>query len=223
MHGTSFYNLGTVVDDAIGPVWQSVVDYISTQTEPIDYEEGSRISIEGRDIEEPSGTLTVAQALANNSGVHPVKGYIVGSINNNQPIIGEGVHAPSNLLLADDPSETDRAKMLPVQLVNQTPVRNGLNLVNNPENLGSYVRITGSLETYFGTPGMRSPSDYTFIEDPEEPGEPEPPVCSYDAWKSSTIYTAGDRVEHDGVFYEAQWWTQAKSQVILVNGMFGRS
>ncbi|PAE94062.1 5'-nucleotidase C-terminal domain-containing protein [Shouchella clausii] len=210
MHASTFYNLGTAIDNSYGPVWQAVVDYVSTQTEPIDYTEGSRIAIEGKEPEDPTGTLTVAEAIANNSGTKAVKGYIVGSINNNRPIIGEGSHAPSNLLLADSPDETDRAKMLPVQLVNGTPVRNGLNLVNNPENIGKQVRITGSLETYFGTPGMRNPSTYGFIEEPVEP-DPELPACDYKAWDKTAIYTAGDRVEHEGDFYEAKWWTQGEN------------
>lgn len=211
MHGTSFYNLGTATDDAIGPVWQAVVDYISSQTDAIDYAEGSRITIEGKEVEEPSDAITVEEALADNSGNKPVKGYIIGSINNNQLILGEGSHAPSNLLLADDPNETDRNKMLPVQLVNGTAVRNGLNLVNNSENLSQFVSITGSLETYFGTPGMRSPSTYRFIEPPTAPEpEPEPPLCEFDSWNKEVVYTSGDQVEHNGSFYEAKWWTQGE-------------
>ncbi|GAF19163.1 5'-nucleotidase [Bacillus sp. JCM 19046] len=210
MHGTNFYNLGTAIDDAIGPVWQAVVDYVSSQTGAIDYTEGSRITIEGKDVEEPTDAVTVKEALENNSGNKPVKGYIVGSINNNQVIIGEGSHAPSNLLLADDPSETDRSNMLPVQLVNGTAVRNGLNLVNTPDNLGQFVAITGSLETYFGTPGMRSPSTYRFIDPPTAP-EPEVPLCEYNEWNKEQIYTQGDRVEYEGSFYEAKWWTQGEN------------
>ena len=29
-----------------------------------------------------------------------------------------------------------------------------------------------------------------------------------DAWDSSTVYSEGDLVEHEGTIYEAQWWTQ---------------
>ncbi|MFB4213161.1 5'-nucleotidase C-terminal domain-containing protein [Shouchella sp. JSM 1781072] len=210
MHGNSFYQLGEAVEDQIGPVWQAVVDYVSEQTEPINYEEGTRIQIEGEeDPGDPSGTRSVAEAIANNSGVYPVQGYIVGSIVNQQPVIGEGTHAPSNLLLADSPDETDRNKMLPVQLVNGTAVRNGLNLVQHPDHLGQPVRITGSLEAYFSTPGMRAPSDYQWV-DIGEPEEPEVPACSFDEWKADQVYTAGDQVAYNGEFYEAKWWTQGE-------------
>ncbi|WDF04725.1 5'-nucleotidase C-terminal domain-containing protein [Shouchella hunanensis] len=210
MHGTNFYQLGNVLDDSYGPVWQAVVDYVMNQTEPINYEEGSRITIEGSEPGDPTGTRTVAEAIGNNSGVYPVKGYIVGSIVNQRPVIGEGTHAVSNLLLADSPNETDRSKMLPVQLVSGTAVRNGLNLESNPTNLGKAVRITGSLEAYFSTPGMRAPSTFEWIEE-EGPVEPEPPVCSFDEWSGSQVYTAGDRVEYNGDFYEAKWWTQGEN------------
>ena len=30
------------------------------------------------------------------------------------------------------------------------------------------------------------------------------------AWDAGTVYTAGDRVEHDGAVFEAQWWTRGQ-------------
>ena len=38
---------------------------------------------------------------------------------------------------------------------------------------------------------------------PSVPGEPGP-----DAWYPSGVYNDGDRVQHEGVVYEAQWWTR---------------
>ncbi|WP_245628038.1 5'-nucleotidase C-terminal domain-containing protein [Shouchella shacheensis] len=208
MHGNSFYHLGDATGDELGPVWQSVVDYVQTQEEPINYSNGSRITIDGQEVDpDPTGRISVAEAIANNSGSATVSGYIVGSINNNQPVLGEGSHAPSNLLLADSPEETDRENMLPIQLVNNTPVRNGLNLVQHPENLGEHVAITGSLETYFSTPGIRSPTAYEFIDDSEEPDE----ACVHGAWSSSEVYVGGDRVKHEGQTFEAKWWTQGEN------------
>ncbi|TSB44817.1 5'-nucleotidase C-terminal domain-containing protein [Alkalicoccobacillus porphyridii] len=220
MHGNNFYNLGSdIIEADLGPVWTSVVDYVTAQEGPINYEEGQRITIDGEGSgDDPSGLRSVAEALANNSGTARVKGYIVGSIVNSSPVIGEGTHAPSNLLLADSPDETDRSKMLPVQLVNGTAVRNGLNLPSHPENLGRLITVTGSLEAYFSTPGMRAPTTFTFEEEepevpeepeePEVPEEPEAPKCEYTAWEANKTYVAGDRIEHDGDFYQAQWWTQ---------------
>ncbi|MBM7635097.1 5'-nucleotidase C-terminal domain-containing protein [Geomicrobium sediminis] len=200
MHSNSFYNLGELIEEK-GPVWQKVVDYVTEQSGPINYEEGSRITIEGQDVEpDPTGTWTVAEALQNNQGERAVRGYIIGSIQNNEVVLGEGEHAPSNLLLADDPNETDRSNMLPVQLVNQTPVRNGLNLVDHPDHLQKEVVITGSLERYFGTPGMRDANHFAWVEE-------DAVSCQYDTWQQSDVYTKGDRVTHNDVVYEAKWWT----------------
>lgn len=220
MHGAAFYNLNSeTIESDLGPVWTSVVDYVAAQEAPINHEEGSRVTINGEGSEDdPSGLRTVAQAIANNSGTAKVKGYIVGSIVNSSPVLGEGTHAPSNLLLADSPYETDRSKMLPVQLVNGTAVRNGLNLPSHPENLGKLITVTGSLEAYFSTPGMRAPTTFTFEEEaepeePEVPEEPEAPACEFAAWDAAKTYVAGDKVEHNGDFYVAQWWTQNQNPV----------
>ncbi|MCM2676743.1 5'-nucleotidase C-terminal domain-containing protein [Alkalicoccobacillus plakortidis] len=219
MHGANFYNLNSdTIESDLGPVWTSIVDYVTAQEAPINHEEGSRITIDGEGSgEDPTGSKSVADALANNSGTAKVKGYIVGSIVNSSPVIGEGTHAPSNLLLADSADETDRSKMLPVQLVNGTAVRNGLNLPSHPENLGKLITVTGSLEAYFSTPGMRAPTTFTFEqeeeepeipEEPEVPEEPEAPICEFEAWDAAKTYVAGDKIAHEGNFYEAQWWTQ---------------
>ncbi|MDV2886797.1 5'-nucleotidase C-terminal domain-containing protein [Alkalihalophilus pseudofirmus] len=194
MHGQGFYRLSdSTLSQSEGTVWEATVEYIQNHDGAIDYIEGERISIEGVDLPDGDRFLTVAEAIAQNSGIANVRGYIVGSINSNQVILGEGTHAASNLLLADDPNETDREKMLPVQLVNGTTVRTGLNLVSHPDNLGKYVSITGSLEAYFQTPGMRNPSAFTFEAVPgdEEPGddeeeqEPQGPLSVEDALNQS--------------------------------------
>ncbi|MDV2686181.1 5'-nucleotidase C-terminal domain-containing protein [Alkalihalophilus lindianensis] len=175
MHGQSFYRLNeSTLSQSEGTVWEATVEYIKKQEESIDYTEGTRISIEGVDLPDGDRFVTVAEAISTNTGIATVRGYIVGSINSSQVVLGDGTHAPSNLLLADDPNETDRAKMLPVQLPSGNAVRTGLNLVSHPGHVGKYVSITGSLETYFSTPGMRDPSAFTFEEEAvEEPGDEE--------------------------------------------------
>ena len=52
---------------------------------------------------------------------------------------------------------------MPVQLPSGS-IRTELNLKDHPENLGKKVQITGSLEAYFSVPGLKSPSNYTFVE-----------------------------------------------------------
>ena len=123
---------------------------------------------------EQSSYLTVAEAIANNAGKATVQGYIVGTASSgtNYDQVAPFTVA-TNLGLADNPNETNPAKILPVQLPN-TKVRIDLNLVDHPENFQKKVAITGSLEAYFSVPGLKSASSYEFPGGDSNPGEPEP-------------------------------------------------
>ncbi|WP_339213438.1 5'-nucleotidase C-terminal domain-containing protein [Ornithinibacillus sp. FSL M8-0202] len=172
MHGSSFYNLG---DETVGEyeeVWKAVVDYVSNHDGPIDYEEGSRITIQDNTeivAPEERDYITVAEAIANNTGTKTVQGYIVGTMTEKF----DGDFAKTNLMLADSPNERDMDRIIPVQLPNNS-IRTDLNLVDNPDNLGKLIQITGSLEAYFSKPGLKSPSAYEFVEEVEVPEEPTP-------------------------------------------------
>lgn len=39
---------------------------------------------------------------------------------------------------------------------------------------------------------------------------PTVPAGTYDAWDAATVYVAGDRVQVDGVPYQAKWWNQGQ-------------
>ncbi|MDE6513950.1 MAG: hypothetical protein K2L05_07195 [Muribaculaceae bacterium] len=92
-----------------------------------------------------------------------VKGYIVGTMNSNNNYTLEVV-APftmaANVYIADSASETDTAKMVPVQLVSGSAIRSAVNLLDNPGNLGKELQIQGKLEKYFQQPGLKSPTAY---------------------------------------------------------------
>ncbi|WP_231586953.1 carbohydrate-binding protein, partial [Paenibacillus sp. E194] len=34
---------------------------------------------------------------------------------------------------------------------------------------------------------------------------------TYPAWSATTVYVAGNKVTHNGVNYEAKWWTQGET------------
>ncbi len=110
--------------------------------------------------------LTVAEAIANNTGTATVEGYIVGttnsgpSYNTTGPFDGQA----TNIAIADSPTETDKGKIMPVQLPSGS-IRTALNLADNPNNLGGKVQISGTLTAYFGAPGLKSPTSYQWIED----------------------------------------------------------
>ena len=116
--------------------------------------------------------ITVAEAIANNSGTATVNGYIVGTASSKTNYDQEAPFtSATNLGLADSPDETDPAKILPVQLPSGS-IRAGLNLVDNPSNFKAEVNITGSLEAYFSTAGLKSPTAYTILSAGEAPPEP---------------------------------------------------
>ncbi|WP_234987149.1 5'-nucleotidase C-terminal domain-containing protein [Bacillus sinesaloumensis] len=129
---------------------------------------------ENASVNEEQSYLTVADAIANNTGKASVQGYIVGTaISGKNYDQVEPFTIDTNLGLADDPNESDPTKILPVQLPNNS-IRTELNLVNHPENFQKKIVITGNLEAYFAVPGLKSPSSFEFLDGDSDPGEPTP-------------------------------------------------
>lgn len=115
--------------------------------------------------------ITVADAIANNSGSATVKGFVVGTASSGSSYDQAAPFTvATNLGLADSPDETDPTKILPVQLPSGS-VRAGLNLVDNPTNFRAEVTITGKLEAYFQVPGLKSPTAFTIVSEGEAPPE----------------------------------------------------
>ncbi|MCM3610372.1 DUF6359 domain-containing protein [Planococcus sp. MERTA32b] len=117
--------------------------------------------------------ISVADAIANNSGEATVNGYIVGTVISGGNYDQEAPFtSATNLALADSPDETDPAKILTVQLPSNSDVRKALNLVDNPNMFKAEVTITGNLEAYFSVPGLKSPTDFSILSEGEAPPEP---------------------------------------------------
>ncbi len=121
--------------------------------------------------------ITVAQAIANNTGTATVTGYIVGYTTSG----GSGkatfdFEAPFkddlNFGIADSPTERDATKILPVQI--PSSFRPTFGLLTNPSIVGKKVYVTGSLEAYFSVPGIKSSTAISF--DGTTPPPVEPPV-----------------------------------------------
>jgi uncharacterized protein len=120
--------------------------------------------------------LTVSDAI-NNQGQkdQTVEGFIVGTVKGtasgtNISYQHEGPFtAYTNLAIADSPNETDKNKIIPVQLPN-TAIRAELNLKDHPENLGKIIQIRGDLEAYFAVPGLKNADEFIFVDGtPPEP------------------------------------------------------
>ena len=112
--------------------------------------------------------ITVAEAIANNSGAATIQGYIVGhvvsstNVNKTAPFTND-----FNVALADSPSETDIAKMLNVQITSSFRPSMGLKI--NPGNIGKKIQVSGNLETYGSLPGLKNPTAMTIVDGGVEP------------------------------------------------------
>lgn len=199
--------------------------YISTTTKAgtwqvknFKVEEGEAVVDPGTDVEpEGSGTesspYNVAAATTNQGASKWVTGYIVGVVD------GEGMDisteskfdAPytikTNVLLADNADETDFTKCFPVQLPTGA-IRDGLNLVDNATLDGQKVKLYGSLETYFGKPGIKTPSYFEIDGGATGGTKPEDTSGSYLAETFATnqgAFTVVDVTLPEGGTYVWKW------------------
>lgn len=104
---------------------------------------------------------SVAQAQTNQGSSAWVKGYIVGWVNGTSLSSGATFGIPSEaqteILISDDANTTDYSKCMPIQLP-AGALRTALNLFADASLLKKSVILYGSLETYFGTSGMKATS-----------------------------------------------------------------
>lgn len=108
--------------------------------------------------------LTVAQAIASVGEEDVwVSGYIVGGdLSSSSASFEAPFSSRTNLVLGPRSSSSSRSSCLSVQLPSGE-LREALNLVDNPELLGTKVCIKGDIvESYYGMPGIKNISEYIF-------------------------------------------------------------
>lgn len=155
--------------------------------------------------------FSVEQAIKNQGQTAKwVEGYIVGAVSTANPDANEWQFAapfatPSNILIAAKAGETDKTKLIAVQLL-IGDIRDFINLVNNPAKLGTKVKFHGNLEKYFGIAGLKGTDQMVaegFTPKPVGPGAIE--VCG-----DQTTVPAGYKYDFNNVvastdFAEAGW------------------
>jgi hypothetical protein len=135
----------------------------------------------------------IAGIIANQGKTAWVEAYIVGNVDGEGKSISteSKFEAPftiaTNILIAASAGETDYTKCIPVQLP-AGDIRTGLNLKDNASRLGTKVKIYGSLEAYFGVPGVKSPK-YFESEDGTSGGTKPGGGSADDAIFSETMLT----------------------------------
>jgi hypothetical protein len=125
---------------------------------------------EGGETTETVGTkespLSVTEAMGKVGKKGYVTGYIVGYVDgtklqndedpNQGAKFGPAPDSETEVLLADSPDETEVANVFPVQLP-AGEIRTALN-PSQASVIGKKVTLYGSLDTYFGVPGMKNTS-----------------------------------------------------------------
>ncbi len=113
----------------------------------------------GKDMEE---AMSVPEAKDNiGAGDVWVYGYIVGGdLSSSKASFKGPFSSRTNLVLAARAGTTDRSACLSVQL-QKGDIRDALNLVDNPDNLGKAVYLQGDIvESYYGLPGLQNLTEY---------------------------------------------------------------
>ncbi|MFB6342938.1 DUF5689 domain-containing protein [Saccharicrinis sp. FJH62] len=113
----------------------------------------------------------VLKAINNQGSTVWVEGYIVGCINDislSTATFTSPFSATTNILLADDPEETDINNCVPVQLP-FGDIRTALNLADNAGNHKKQVIVKGELTAYFGVPGIKNVNGYWMDGDGIDP------------------------------------------------------
>lgn len=112
-------------------------------------------------------TVTQVQSIGEEYGKLEdvwIEGHIVGWISGSHYTQGARFEAISagytNILLADSIYERDPNRCIPVQLPNNSTIRQEINLQDNPSNLRRHVRLKGDITSYFNVTGLKGTSEF---------------------------------------------------------------
>ena len=117
---------------------------------------------------ETGSVVTVSQFLTlTNLPMVYVQGSVVGACSGsmNSPEMEPPFTKSTSILLADDISETDKTKMVPVKRPTSKNVGIDLNLVTNPELWHKKIKVPGYQEAYYGTVGIKDVRGLCYIFD----------------------------------------------------------
>lgn len=165
--------------------------------------------------------FTIAGAIANQTGENWVTGIIVGYVWSgsftNYVFGADTCTQATNIILADT-TTTYLSKTMAVQLP-VGAVRTALNLKDNKSLLGKKVTLAGSLEAYFGAPGMRSTMYYDLGEGKTGGTKPVKTILSESfANNSKGKFTIENVVLPAGATYI---WTTSQSYGMVASAFLG--
>ena len=143
-----------------------------------------------------------------------VQGYIVGTVENYEDPSGSAKFAApftakNNLLIAASATETNVKNCVCVQLSSGTELYSKLNLAENATNLGHILAIQGSLEKFYGFPGVKSTTAATL--DGKDVGETDPdnPLGLDDSNPVNSFSATFDDAVNNNDYLLANWYNVA--------------
>ncbi|NLD23095.1 MAG: fimbrillin family protein [Bacteroidales bacterium] len=157
------YNISINEEDMAQSVQGSITDWLEGPVVDVVAEltEQAPPSIKGS----KSSPYSIAEAQTNQGKKDVwVYGYIVGSFTGNSvksftSDVSSAKH--SVIAISDTKYEVNTDAILPVELP-AGKVRDALNILNNPSNIGRKIKVKGSLEKYYSAPGLKGPKEFTF-------------------------------------------------------------
>ena len=146
-----------------------------------------------------------------------VQGYIVGTVENYEDPSGSAKFAApftakNNLLIAASATETNVKNCVCVQLSSGTELYSKLNLAENAANLGHILAIQGSLEKFYGFPGVKSTTAATLDgKDVGGSGETDPdnPLGLDDSNPVNSFSATFDDAVNNNDYLLANWYNVA--------------
>ena len=146
-----------------------------------------------------------------------VQGYIVGTVENYEDPSGSAKFATpftakNNLLIAASATETNVKNCVCVQLSSGTELYSKLNLAENATNLGHILAIQGSLEKFYGFPGVKSTTAATLDgKDVGGSGETDPdnPLGLDDSNPVNSFSATFDDAVNNNDYLLANWYNVA--------------
>ena len=104
--------------------------------------------------------FTIAEILKKTTDKNKywVKAYVVGSYDNDKVITTNNVN--TNIALSDIPnaSSYDKNNCIPVQLLSKGSIKDAFNVKDNPNLIGTEIKVYGSLARYFNQNGIKETS-----------------------------------------------------------------
>lgn len=154
---------------------------------------------------EANHVLTVQEAIkkfqAEGKSNEVVEGYIVGYTESPSKYTKDPAKfGDTNVAIADSPDETNPDNIMPVQLP-KGEVRTAVNVKDKPENIGKKVRLTGTLDSYFSSPGLKAVTAYEFQDAVENRVKPVIASPNGGTVEKGTAITLKTETEGANIYY----------------------